>query len=87
MDAGTRSYLVMDLPLRGSSVGTISASLFEHFFDTLSRNSRMTIHIKASGKDDHHMVEAVFKAAGRAMREAFRIQEKGKGQASTKGSL
>lgn len=70
LDVGGRSYCVCDLPLRGPTVGGLNAQLLEHFFDALTRNAGITLHVSATGRNDHHLAEAAFKALGRALRRA-----------------
>lgn len=85
VDLVRRSYLVFDVPLGWNEVGGVPAELFEHFFDTLTRNARITLHIIASGRDRHHIMEASFKATALALYHATRqIEQGGK---STKGVL
>ncbi|MHC1592818.1 MAG: imidazoleglycerol-phosphate dehydratase HisB [Methermicoccaceae archaeon] len=85
VDLVRRSYLVFDVPLDWEEVGGVPSELFEHFFDTLSRNAHITLHIIARGKDRHHIMEASFKATALALYHATR-QIKG-GARSTKGVL
>ena len=56
-----------------------------HFFRSLATNLGAAIHLKVSGENTHHMVEASFKAVGRALRQAIRPE--GRGVPSTKGVL
>lgn len=85
VDLATRSYLVFDVPLEWGQVGGVPAELFEHFFDTLTRNARLTLHIITRGRDRHHIVEASFKATALALGQATRPI--GGGARSTKGVL
>ena len=60
----------------------------EEFFRAVSENSGMTIHIKVlSGKNNHHIAEGIFKAFGRALDMATKIDERIDGVMSTKGML
>jgi imidazoleglycerol-phosphate dehydratase len=62
--------------------------LIGHFFRSLTDRSRITLHINLLyGKDPHHMLEAIFKAFGRALHQATRPNPQLKGVASTKGTL
>ncbi len=58
----------VDLP---ESVGGISPALWKHFFQTLAVRAGLTLHLRANGEEAHHLVEALFKGLGRALREAF----------------
>ncbi len=89
---------VVDFSGRGSStiritftedhIGELPTSLIPHLIDCIAVNARATIHVEASGEDDHHVVEAAFKALARALREAWSIDPRRAGAiASTKGSL
>jgi histidinol-phosphate aminotransferase/imidazoleglycerol-phosphate dehydratase/histidinol-phosphatase len=58
--------------------------LAEHVLQTLAQAARMSLHVEAGGRDAHHMAEAAFKAVGRALRAAVRVE--GAGVPSTKGT-
>jgi imidazoleglycerol-phosphate dehydratase len=59
-----------------------------HFFDTLARSGRLGIHMSGAGTDDHHVLEAAFKALARALRAAVAEDPRRAGEIpSTKGSL
>jgi imidazoleglycerol-phosphate dehydratase/histidinol-phosphatase len=66
-------------------VGGMSTEMVEHFFASLSQSLRCALHLKVSGKNTHHMVEGLFKGAGRALRPALARQ--GTDLPSTKGVL
>jgi imidazoleglycerol phosphate dehydratase HisB len=59
--------------------------LTEHVFRSLSQAGRLGLHVEATGRDDHHVAEAAFKAVGRALRVAVRVE--GENIPSTKGLL
>ena len=88
MDLSNRPYLYYDIPFSAPKVGDMETEMFEEFFRAVSSNARMTLHIKLiHGKNNHHIIEAVFKAFARALREAVTIDPEIKGVLSTKGSL
>ncbi|HHV59037.1 MAG TPA: imidazoleglycerol-phosphate dehydratase HisB [Clostridiaceae bacterium] len=88
VDLGGRPFLVYDVPLKAEKLGTMDAELVEEFFRAVSYSAMMNIHIKVLyGSNNHHMVEAVFKAFGRALDEASRLDERICGTMSTKGIL
>ena len=87
VDVGGRPYAVIDLPFKGKRAGKMALSLVPHVFESLARASGTTIHLKGRGRDDHHLAEAAFKAAGRALREACAPDPRRSGVASTKGTL
>ena len=85
-DLGGRSYLKWDVPFSGLQIGDIPATLFKHFFRSFSESAACNLHIHASGEDDHHMVEAVFKAFARALKMAV-ARNHTDAMPSTKGML
>lgn len=70
LDFSGRPFLEWNVNLMGTTVGGIDASLFEHFFYSFCQKAGCTLHISANGKNNHHIVEAVFKAFARALRMA-----------------
>lgn len=71
-----------------SSVGGIDASLFEHFFKSIAENARMNLHVELFyGTDNHHCLEAIFKAFARAVAMAKSPSTQVQGVPSTKGVL
>jgi imidazoleglycerol-phosphate dehydratase len=87
VDVGGRPYAVVDLPFRGERVGELPLQLVEHALESLSHSARMTLHVRGTGRDDHHLAEAAFKAVARALRQACAPDPRRVGVASTKGSL
>ena len=86
VDVGGRPYAVIELPFRGERAGELSLQLVEHALEALARTSGMTLHVRGSGRNDHHLAEAAFKALGRALRAAVAPDPRRRGVASTKGS-
>lgn len=88
LDISGRAFLVFDVPFTTEMTGTMETELFEEFFRAVAFNSGITLHVKLLyGNNSHHMIEAVFKAFGRALREAVKIDKSISGVMSTKGSL
>lgn len=87
IDLGGRSYAVVEAPFRSDRIGALSTQMIEHALEAFSRTARATIHIDATGRNDHHIAEAMFKALARAMREAVAFDPRRSGVASTKGVL
>ena len=88
LDCGGRGYAVIDLPMRGVTIGAMPVSLIIHFLETLALRSGITLHVRGQGRDDHHLAEAAFKALGRSLREAVALDPSLSGRAaSTKGAL
>jgi imidazoleglycerol-phosphate dehydratase len=87
IDVGGRPYAVIDLPFRGEHAGALPLQLVEHALEAFARTAGATLHLRGSGRNDHHLAEAAFKALGRALREACEPDPRRTGVASTKGSL
>lgn len=88
LDFGGRPYLVCNAAYTNERVGDMETELVEEFFRAVSTNAGMNIHINVMyGSNNHHIVEAVFKAFGRAMDEATRQDDRIVGVMSTKGVL
>jgi imidazoleglycerol-phosphate dehydratase len=86
VDVGGRPYAVVELPFRGERVGGLPLQLVEHALEAFARASGATVNVRGSGRNDHHLAEAAFKALGRALREACERDPRRAGVASTKGT-
>lgn len=86
LDLGGRSYLKWEVAFEAGHVGDIPVSLFRHFFRSFSEAAKCNVHIKASGEDDHHTIEAIFKAFAKTLRMAVSRNDSGY-IPSTKGVL
>jgi imidazoleglycerol-phosphate dehydratase len=73
LDCGGRGYAMIDVPLRGVMIGALPATLVPHFLETFALRGGVTLHVIASGRDDHHVAEATFKALARALRQACAV--------------
>ncbi|MBC1378745.1 imidazoleglycerol-phosphate dehydratase HisB [Listeria innocua] len=88
LDLSGRSYLVFDAELTNPKLGDFDTELVEEFFQAVAFNAEMNLHLRVLyGKNTHHKIEALFKAFGRALREAITINPEIKGVNSTKGVL
>ncbi|MHB1419135.1 MAG: imidazoleglycerol-phosphate dehydratase HisB [Bacillota bacterium] len=88
LDLSGRPYLVYEVSLQAERVGSMETEVVEEFLRALVNNAGVTLHVRAlSGKNTHHIIEAVFKALGRALAEATHLQPGMSGVPSTKGSL
>ena len=87
VDVGGRPYAVIDVPFRGERVGTLPLQLVEHALESFARTAGATLHLTGTGRNDHHLAEAAFKALARALRVACEVDPRRSGVASTKGSL
>ncbi len=86
IDVGGRPYAVIDIPLRQARIGNLSTQNVPHALEAFARSAGFTLHLTASGSNDHHVAEAAFKALARALRAAVAIDDRRIGVASTKGS-
>ncbi|SEO87549.1 imidazoleglycerol-phosphate dehydratase HisB [Propionispora vibrioides] len=88
LDISGRPYLVFEGELPSVKIGEFDSELLEEFLRALAVHAGLTLHVRILyGKNAHHMVEAVFKALGRALDEATRKDERIVGVMSTKGML
>ena len=88
VDLGGRPYCVFDADFVTPRLGQLGTDLLFHLFESLAIHGRMNVHAKALyGRNDHHKAEALFKALGRALDAATRIDERRSGVPSTKGTL
>ena len=87
VDIGGRPYAVIDLPFRAERAGTLPLQLVEHSLESFARTAGATLHLRGTGRNDHLLGEAAFKALGRALRVACEADPRRSGVASTKGSL
>jgi imidazoleglycerol phosphate dehydratase HisB len=86
IDLSGRGFCRCDLGLRRESVGELACENVPHFFRTLATAMRATLHLDVlAGENDHHRIEASFKALALALREA--VQVRGDEVPSTKGVL
>ena len=89
VDLSGRGYAVVEVPLEGRDIGGLDTDLIRHFLETFATEARLNLHARLlSGVNDHHKVEALFKALARALDTATRIDERrGDEVPSTKGAI
>ncbi|WP_102264306.1 imidazoleglycerol-phosphate dehydratase HisB [Mesobacillus jeotgali] len=88
VDLSNRPHLEMRAEFPAQQVGTFDVELVHEFLWKLALEARINLHVIVHyGKNTHHMIEAVFKALGRALDEATTIDPRVKGVPSTKGML
>jgi imidazoleglycerol-phosphate dehydratase len=87
-DISGRPYLVYNVEHERRKIGEFEPALVKEFFKAFTDHSGVTLHINlVYGDNSHHIIEAVFKAFARALREAVTINPENKGVLSTKGTL
>lgn len=87
VDFSGRPYTVFEATWTTTAVGQFPTDLAQHFFESLAVHGRLTLHARVSGRNDHHQVEALFKALARALRLALTLDPRRPDVASTKGTL
>jgi imidazoleglycerol-phosphate dehydratase len=89
VDLSGRPYAVAEMTWSGPTVGGLPVTLIPHFFESFAVAARANVHAQLLyGRDDHHRAEALFKALGRALDAATRLDPRRRGAIpSTKGQL
>ncbi len=89
VDIGGRGYAVLNLPFTGNDMPGFSVDMVRHFLESFAIEARLNLHASVVyGSNDHHKAEALFKALGRALDAATRIDPRISGETpSTKGML
>ncbi|MBK6796700.1 MAG: imidazoleglycerol-phosphate dehydratase HisB [Acidobacteria bacterium] len=88
VDLSGRSYLVYLVKNSRDKVGTFSVELAEHFWHSFAEHCKCNLHVEVFyGSNQHHIIEAVFKSAARALSQAVRLDDRISGVMSTKGTL
>ncbi|MEA3406695.1 MAG: imidazoleglycerol-phosphate dehydratase HisB [Chloroflexota bacterium] len=88
LDFSGRSLLVYDAPLPASRVGDFDTELVPEFLQALARHAGLTLHVRLfHGENTHHIIEAIFKGLGKALRQAVALDPGRSDIPSTKGLL
>jgi imidazoleglycerol-phosphate dehydratase len=88
VDLSGRAFLVYKVPAVRDRIGELDVELVEHFWRSFAGEARCNLHIELLyGANQHHILEAVFKATARSLSAATRISERIEGVLSTKGTL
>jgi len=88
LDISGRPYLIYNVKYGRRKIGGFDPALIKEFFKAFTDHSSITLHINfVYGDNGHHIIEAIFKAFARALREAVTLNENVNGVLSTKGSL
>ncbi len=77
VDISGRGYTVLELPFKGNDMSGFPTDLIRHFLESFAVEARLNLHARVIyGTNDHHKAEALFKALGRALGTATRIDER-----------
>jgi imidazoleglycerol-phosphate dehydratase/histidinol-phosphatase len=87
LDFGGRSWLVWDAQFTREKIGEMPTEMFFHFFKSFSDAARCNLNIRAEGQNEHHKIEAIFKAFAKAIKMAVRRDANHMELPSTKGVL
>lgn len=85
LDLGGRSHLVWDADFARDRVGDVPTEMWPHFFKSFCDAAACNLNVRASGDNDHHVIEAVFKGLARCLRDA--VRQSGTAIPSSKGTL
>lgn len=87
LDFGGRAWLVWDADFRREKIGDVPTEMFYHFFKSFSDAARCNLNVKVEGTNEHHKIEAIFKAFAKAIKMAIRRDSNNMQLPSTKGVL
>jgi imidazoleglycerol-phosphate dehydratase / histidinol-phosphatase len=87
LDFGGRSWIEWNAEFKREKIGDMPTEMFFHFFKSLSDSSKSNIHIKAEGDNEHHKIEAIFKAFAKSLKMAIKQDLSNMTLPSTKGLI
>lgn len=87
LDFGGRSWLVWSAEFKREKIGDMPTEMFYHFFKSFSDAARCNLSIKVEGENEHHKIEAIFKALAKSMKMALKRDPENMRLPSTKGIL
>ncbi len=87
LDFGGRNWLVWDATFKREMIGKMPTEMFKHFFKSFSDAAKANLNIKAEGENEHHKIEAIFKAFSKAIKAAVKRDAEKLILPSTKGML
>lgn len=87
LDFGGRPWLVWEADFKRERIGEMPTEMFMHFFKSFSDAARCNLYIKADGQNEHHKIEAIFKAFAKSIKMAVRRDPQSKQLPTTKGVL
>jgi imidazoleglycerol-phosphate dehydratase/histidinol-phosphatase len=74
IDISNRPYLRFLSNFHYKMIGDMNTNMIEHFFYSLCYSMKITLHLRAKGKNDHHCAESLFKVFGRALRQSIKLE-------------
>jgi imidazoleglycerol-phosphate dehydratase/histidinol-phosphatase len=87
LDFGGRAWTVWNTDFRREKIGDVPTEMFYHFFKSFSDAARCNLHIECRGENEHHKIEAIFKAFAKAIKMAVKRDASSNQLPSTKGVL
>ncbi len=87
LDFGGRPWLVWEATFQRERIGEMPTEMFFHFFKSFSDAARCNLHIRAEGQNEHHKIEAIFKAFAKALKMAVRRDPHNRELPTTKGII
>jgi len=87
IDFGGRSWITWDADFKREKIGEMPTEMFFHFFKSFSDAAKCNLNIKATGENEHHKIEAIFKAFAKAIKKAVKRNVDNDALPSTKGVL
>ena len=87
IDFGGRNWLVWEADFNREKIGEMPTEMFYHFFKSFTDGARANLNIKAEGTNEHHKIEAIFKAFAKAIKVAVKRDSEKMILPSTKGML
>jgi imidazoleglycerol-phosphate dehydratase/histidinol-phosphatase len=87
IDFGGRNWIEWDAEFKREMVGSMPTEMFFHFFKSFTDTAKCNLNIKAEGENEHHKIEAIFKAFAKAIKMAVRQDPQSDALPSTKGVL
>ena len=87
LDLSGRPYAQISLSFPAPMIGELPSSMAKHILETIAHEGRLALHVRQlAGENEHHIIEATFKALARCLRDAVRVVDES-GAPSTKGTL
>ncbi len=87
LDFGGRSWLNWEVEFKREKIGDVPTEMFSHFFHSFCEEAKCNLYIRATGKNEHHKIEAIFKAFSRSIRMAVKREPLNYELPTTKGLL